>query len=387
MVWLELLFWISLVAMLSAYLIYPLLVIYWPRRARPSQHKLTQWPTLEVIFAAHNEEKVLAEKLDSLLTSHYPGPLSIRVGSDYSTDDTNEILKTYAQKEPQRVVAHIFEERQGKAGVINKLVNASQAELICLTDANIIFRPNSLKQLCESLLNSQAAACGGQIVYQQKLKKGIAQQEDTYLNIENRLKSAESALWKAPMGLEGGCYLIWRKDFPVIPPLYFMEDFFVTMSLLSQGKRVIFEPRALVNEDVSTSPQEEYKRKVRISIGNFQNLRRFAPLIALRFWPVGFAFLFHKVLRWLTPFFLILALICALWLKVGFGTYNWAAYLVGLAFLIGLTGLVGLKSTLPGWLKFPGHFLYMNLALLEGFFKYLKGVESNVWKPTERKQH
>ena len=37
-------------------------------------------------------------------------------------------------------------------------------------------------------------------------------------------------------------------------------------------------------------------------------------------------------------------------------------------------------------LRFVSHFYLMNLALLIGFFKYIKGVESNVWKPTQRYQ-
>jgi len=37
-------------------------------------------------------------------------------------------------------------------------------------------------------------------------------------------------------------------------------------------------------------------------------------------------------------------------------------------------------------LRFISHFYLMNLALLIGFIKYAKGVESNVWKPTQRYQ-
>jgi hypothetical protein len=38
------------------------------------------------------------------------------------------------------------------------------------------------------------------------------------------------------------------------------------------------------------------------------------------------------------------------------------------------------------WLPLRGahYFLAMNLALLTGFFKFIKGVRSNVWQPTKR---
>jgi len=37
-------------------------------------------------------------------------------------------------------------------------------------------------------------------------------------------------------------------------------------------------------------------------------------------------------------------------------------------------------------LRFITHFYTMNLALLIGMFKAIKGVKSNVWKPTQRFQ-
>jgi len=44
-----------------------------------------------------------------------------------------------------------------------------------------------------------------------------------------------------------------------------------------------------------------------------------------------------------------------------------------------------LKINFPG-LRYVSHFYVMNLAMLNGFFKFLKGVKNNVWTPTERNQ-
>ena len=38
------------------------------------------------------------------------------------------------------------------------------------------------------------------------------------------------------------------------------------------------------------------------------------------------------------------------------------------------------------FVRFITHFYGMNLALLLGFFKFVKGVKSNVWQPTQRNQ-
>ena len=45
-----------------------------------------------MVFAAYNEEAVLAAKLDSLLSQDYPGNLEVWVGSDLSSDQTDAIL-------------------------------------------------------------------------------------------------------------------------------------------------------------------------------------------------------------------------------------------------------------------------------------------------------
>jgi hypothetical protein len=134
---------------------------------------------------------------------------------------------------------------------------------------------------------------------------------------------------------------------------------------------------------------DEFRRKVRISSGNWQNAARFHKL----WWPpagkLNYAFFSHKLLRWLTPMLLILLLASLLILGVGYGNY-WA----GLAFFI-LSCLLTLPPLLDYLLGSLGdihwfplrsirYFLAMNLALLVGFFRYLKGIQSNVWQPSKR---
>jgi cellulose synthase/poly-beta-1,6-N-acetylglucosamine synthase-like glycosyltransferase len=385
----EILLWLSMVGMFLTYLAYPLFMI---QRARSIKQVFSpipaeKLPTVQVIFAAFNEEAVLEPKIRSVLASKYPAhKLSIAVGSDNSTDDTNAILKKLQTQFPNQIVARFFKTRHGKSAIINKLAAQSQAQFLLLTDANIIFNPFTVNELVKGAYAPKTGACGGQIKYPAVSKKGIAQQENTYLNLENKLKLAESKIWHKTMGLEGGCYLIKRELFPQIPPNFFMEDFFVTLSVLQKNYAVRFNPAATVTEDVSTLPQEEFKRKVRISIGNFQNLNYFKSLILQRFWPLGFSFLMHKVLRWLTPFLMLICFSCLMVLMFTSFTYQLMALGFMVFLCIGYAGILfsqGLTGTL---IKYPGHFIYMNLALLKGFVQYTKGVKSNAWQPTARNQ-
>lgn len=386
---LQVLFWLSLGSILSSYLFYPLMVrflAFLKKEKKPAQ--IEEWPTIEIVFAAYNEEAVLDKKIRSILACNYPSDkLSISIGSDNSSDASNQILEDWQAREP-RLKVKLYKNRRGKSAIINDLTEKSSAELLLLTDANIIFASDLLHKLVNRLYSEKdAAACGAVIHYGALPQKGISKQENLYLSWENKLKAAESKLWSIVLGLEGGAYLIKADKFPKIPPLFFMEDFYVSLNLMEHNHKVLWEPQAKVYEDVSVSPQEEYKRKVRIGIGNFQNLKYFKSLLFKKFWPIGFAFLAHKILRWFTPFFLILLLFSSTQLTMHHWFYAIFSGLYMVFIGLGLFGILFAQRKGGGFLKYPGHFIYMNLALLEGFVTYIKGIKSNAWEPTARNQH
>ncbi|TNE30226.1 MAG: glycosyltransferase [Bacteroidetes bacterium] len=389
MIVLEFIFWISVFLILWTYLGYPFLLKVLDQKKPLTPALPDHLPTVDIIFAAYNEEVVIEDKIHSIYQSDYPlDKLNIYIGSDASTDRTDEIItklsETYSNLHLVRMPG-----RTGKSGIINHLVSISKSDLILGTDANIYFDRGMITSMVKSISNPVVKLVGGNIVYRDSSVEGIAKQEEQYLNYENQIKLHESNLWGTAIGVEGGCYLIERDSFITIPPLTFMEDFFITMSVLQRGDKAVFDAKALCTEDVSVDRIEEFKRKVRISLGNFQNLRRFKGLIFSRFFPVGFAFLSHKVFRWFTPIFLIVSLLCSAVLA-----YQPGLNLYDLLFLgqLGLLLIVAIDLILPSTIersspiRFVGHFYLMNFALLKGLMIYLQGVESNVWQPTKRAQ-
>ncbi|GGH73157.1 glycosyltransferase [Phaeocystidibacter marisrubri] len=389
MIVLEFIFWISVFLILWTYLGYPFLLKVLDQKKSLTPALPDHLPTVDIIFAAYNEEVVIEDKIHSIYQSDYPlDKLNIYIGSDASTDRTDEIItklsETYSNLHLVRMPG-----RTGKSGIINHLVSISKSDLILGTDANIYFDRGMITSMVKSISNPVVKLVGGNIVYRDSSVEGIAKQEEQYLNYENQIKLHESNLWGTAIGVEGGCYLIERDSFITIPPLTFMEDFFITMSVLQRGDKAVFDAKALCTEDVSVDRIEEFKRKVRISLGNFQNLRRFKGLIFSRFFPVGFAFLSHKVFRWFTPIFLIVSLLCSAVLA-----YQPGLNLYDLLFLgqLGLLLIVAIDLILPSTIersspiRFVGHFYLMNFALLKGLMIYLQGVESNVWQPTKRAQ-
>lgn len=384
----EALFYISLVGVIHTYIIYPLCMLAIGRSFRPlviSSDPEFQ-PAVEIIFAAYNEESVIHEKIISSFKTNYPRSLlSMRIGSDASTDQTEAIIEGLQAKYSQLRYRR-FGGRTGKAGILNELIKESTADLIIFTDANIIFEPDTIPQLVAGMRDQKVGIVGGCIHYKAANNQGISKQEGIYLSVENRIKQTESDLFGQAMGVEGGCYIIRRELFPGIPPLFFMEDFYTTMSVLEKKYDVLFDEEARCYEDASVHSSEEYKRKVRISIGNFQNLNAFKSIIFRRFFSLGFIFLSHKVLRWCTPFLMIVMLLCLIPLALSSTFYGLiAAFYTGFI-LLGVLGILFSQSSWIGVLKYPGHFIHMNIALLKGFYIYLKGVQSNAWEPTKRNQ-
>ena len=140
-------------------------------------------------------------------------------------------------------------------------------------------------------------------------------------------------------------------------------------------------------EAVSHDIWQEYNRKSRISAGNFQNLWQFRHLLWSRPFSIAFAFMSHKVLRWLGPFFILLSWLCLgiLALTDHFPFTLFFFLQTALMFLVPLLEYfftrIGINFV---WLRNISYFFIMNLALLEGFFKYLKGIKNNVWQPPIR---
>lgn len=382
-VWL-IIFAVSVYLILHTYAVYPLWLLIFSKGEKSERQMFKSedsLPEVAILMAAYNEEKVIGDKIASVFKTSYPlDKIHFYIGSDASSDKTDEIILEWQKKYPQINLVR-FGGRTGKSGIINDLSDKATQEIFILTDANVIFKEDTIFNLIRHFKNENVAQVAANIIKVSPNNKGIASQEKSYIAIENKIKRQESLRWNVVMGAEGGCYAIRKANFSKVPPKFFMDDFYITMNVIEQSKQIVFDKDAICNEDVPTKSAEEFKRKVRISIGNFQNLMRYKALL-FDTNGVSFSFWSHKVLRWLTPFLLISAFVSSYFLM-----FNDAYFKI--LFLLQLFGFV---TPVLDWLfrinipvmRFVSHFYLMNLALLRGFIIYVKGVESNVWQPTKR---
>ena len=369
---------LCLLGIAITYGLYPLWQILFPGKSHPILEINFNAQLVTVIFAAYNEQDVIEEKIRSIYHSSYPNELiEVWIGSDKSTDATEDII-TRLQLEFKTLHLYISSGRAGKAAIMNILAKKAGGDIFIATDANIIFDHHTITELVKYYSNVNVGAVAGNLSYEKEnISSGTSKNEHFYLNIENRIKQTESNKYGFCLGMEGGLYSIRKELWSEIPPHTFMEDFFQTVQVFDQGHNIVFNEFALGFEDVSTSLKEEFNRKIRISIGNFQNLRRFRKLAMNKPFPFGLVFLFHKILRWLTPHLFILSSLLILCTPIA------------LPYLMLISAVVFAQII---WVRFfpPGPFTYfcaMNLALFIGYIRFLRGVTSSVWQPTKRKQN
>ena len=390
-----LLFWFCVLAMFHSYILYPLLLKLFSFGKKENETVFTsedvQLPHVFVVLSVFNEEKVIREKLESIFNTSYPlNKLKVFIGSDNSTDKTNSIVSEFAIKYPA-VTFFPFSERSGKPNVLGKLVTKMEEVIIdkgntilVFTDANVMFTADTIYEMVKHFKNKTISQVGANILNKGMKQDGISFQEKSYITIENNIKYLEGLNWGSMMGAFGGCFALRADGWVSIPSNYIVDDFYLSMNILSNGKKAILDKKAICYEDVSNEVTNEFNRKARIQAGNFQNLATYWKLL-FRFDAVAFCFFSHKVLRWMGPFFIALAYITNLCLLADSQFYRFTFVVQNLLLLSPvidwLLKRIGIHLIL---LRFASYFIMMNIALAKGFAMYTKGIKTNVWEPTKR---
>ncbi len=383
----EIVIWLGIGFIIHSYVVYPLITQYFARfKSSNDMIYEDELPSVSIIIPAHNEEKVIQQKLESVLASNFSlEHIQLIIGADHCKDRTVEIISTYQSKFPHLTLVE-FQERQGKINVVNQLTELAENEVIIMTDANVLFEANTISQLVKHFKNPNIGLVDSRMEHFGVKETGISMAENGYISNEVQTKHAEGKIWGAMMGPFGGCFAFRKSCFEPIPTHFLVDDFYLNMLILQKGYRCINEQNARVFEDVSNESWIEFKRKIRISAGNFQNLSRFWPML-FRFDGISYAFFSHKFLRWMIPFFMLFILIATSYLSLEHIAYRILNGLFILPFVFYIPDYLGKKIGIHfKWLRYLLHFTSMNIALFLGFFKFLGGIKSSIWEPTKRLQ-
>jgi cellulose synthase/poly-beta-1,6-N-acetylglucosamine synthase-like glycosyltransferase len=384
----EVLFWLSLGLIVHTYFVYPVVLfvgysvaqlrtdwryLFGRRDRRVPVLQEDALPEISFLIPAFNEETRLPQKVINLREMDYPREkMQLIFVSDGSTDATNDILKALPDPNIETI---ILPRRSGKATALNHAVLRARHEILVFSDASTLFAPDALRKLVRHFVDSRVGAVCGALQFQASAES--QKTEGIYWKYESMLRLMEARLG-ATLTASGAVYALRRAAYVTLDPDTVLDDFIIPMNARKAGYRVAYDPEAIATDFAPDSIEGEFTRRVRLATGSFQSL-----IFLLRVQMGGFgrfAFISHKLCRWILPLLLCVLLISNLSLVrypeyAVFGLAQLSFYLwAGLGFLC-RKRLQGVRYALLAYFL-----LAMNLALFLGLFRWLTNQQKVTWQ-------
>ena len=344
--------------------------------------KLACEPSISVIVAAFNEEREIERTVTNKLEQDYPPErLSVIVVSDGSTDKTDTIVEKLAARFGQRCQLLRQEPRQGKTQALNLAVARATGDVLVFSDANSIYAPDAVRRLVRNFADPSVGYVTGQMVYTTPDDNGIGEGSSSYMRYENWLRSLETRLGSV-VGVDGGIDAVRRELYIPMRPDQ-LPDFVLPLNVVEQGRRVVYEPDAVLFEPALAFAADEFRMRIRVSLRALWALYDKRVLLnpfrnALFAWQLWS----HKVLRY-GAFFPLAGLVVFNALLIDDAhSYFWFFALQVLAY--GLAALGHWLSHVPGVPSralTPYYFVILNAACAVALWKFVKGQKMVVWKP------
>lgn len=327
-------------------------------------------PLISVVMVVRNEEQALESKLRNLLDLDYPAhQRQIIVVSDGSTDRTETILRQYVNDPHIQVVMNQLS--NGKACGLNDAFQWAQGEIVVFTDARQKIEEGALRLLLENFADPEVGAVSGELMLGDPDGGEVRQGMGFYWRIEKKVRELEAASGSV-VGATGALYAVRRELLSELPTGTILDDVYIPLQVVRQGRRVVFEPRARAWDTPDLGGGREFARKVRTLSGNYQ-LLQLAPWILSRQNPLRFRFISHKLLRLAVPFALAGMLAASFWLT---GALYRAALILQLAFYaLGLVAIARLlkRGPIARVADAAATFVLLNTAAVVAFANFMTG--------------
>ena len=372
-------FWLCFCLVVYTYVLYPAVLflassLVGLRRRPGAGSETAPLPAVSMIIPAHNEERHLPAKLANLAALDYPRDrLEILFVSDGSTDGTNGILQ---RAEAGGYVTFLpLPARGGKSNALNYAVPRARHAILVFSDAATLFAPDAVTKLVRHFADPRVGVVCGALQFQASAES--RQTEGLYWRYESLLRLMESRIG-VTLTASGAIYALRRQCFVPLSADTLVEDLVVPMTARRLGFRVLYDPQARGTDFAASTVAGEFARRVRIATGSFRAL---GGLLRGPLDPVtAFAFVSHKLLRWMLPFLLIGMLITSAALldsalyralfALQLAFYAWA--FLGYLFR---PRMQGVRFALVAY-----YLLAMHLAFLVGFVRYLSGRREIEWR-------
>lgn len=373
---LRIFFWLFSLLTGYVYFLYPLLIMRVSHSAGKRYIKNDILPRISVIITAYNEERGIAGKIKNTLELDYPRDLmEIIVGSDGSTDRTDEIVESY---ENMGVRLLSFPENRGKTMVQNDCVREAAHEIIVFMDAAALCNKESLRKLVANFADRRVGAVAGRVAFTQAKNNLTTESQGVYWKYEQFLKKAESSIGSL-VGVDGPLYAV-KKDLYKKLDEDIMSDLILPLLVIRNGHCVVYEPEAVAYEEATSRAEDEIRTRRRIVNRGFAGLSRHRELINPAASPLlAWQIISHKILRWLVGFYYMGMLVSSFLLAA-----RWFFFFVfcGLMSILCLSHYsLWLRDKPRKWFTIPYYFVLVNMAAVLGSIDYIKGKKVIAWKP------
>jgi len=384
-------FWIVIGLLIYSYFGYTILlaiIVYGKKVFQLNRitHLTNSLPNITLVIAAYNEERNIVEKIHNSLQQDYPQDKITQIWvNDASSDKTNLLLANYSH-----IIVLNQPERKGKIAAINLAMQHVKTPITIFSDANAMLSANAISKLVEPFSNKSVGCVAGEKrIHLNSFDNAAATGEGIYWKYESLIKKLESDC-SSTLSATGELYAIRTELFEKVDGNTILDDFIISTSILKKGLLLKYVPDAYACERASANIVEEKKRKVRIAAGSFQALSRNLQLMnPLKHPFLTFQFISHKILRWfLLPISLVLIPLLNIFilLDVTQSVLYITTLLVQLIILVTIiTGwLLKDKNVSVKWIFLPYYLFMMNISIVQGFFRFIRGAQNVKWDKSLR---
>jgi glycosyltransferase involved in cell wall biosynthesis len=377
----ELLFYLFAVFCAYSYFIYPVLLKLLPSR-KPYDHVAGEninLPALSLIITAHNEEGRIREKLENTLQIDYPPELlEIIVASDFSTDETDNIVASYAEQGIRLVRA---DQRKGKEYAQLCAIQESIGKILVFSDVATQIPADALRLLTARFIDPQVGALSSEDQFVSN--DGSVVGEGAYVKYEMWLRRLESDR----AGLVGlsGSFFAARREVCEHWDIYCPSDFNTALNSAKHGLVAITCPDVVgIYKDVEDASLE-YRRKMRTVIRGITAIARHPEVLnPFRMGLFAFQVWSHKIMRWGVPWFMAVFLLLTLLLQGQGLIYTLALLAQCLFYGLAIAGWLSTGLRKNTLIKIIFFFVQTNLSLAQATVSFLLGKRMTVWTPSKR---
>jgi glycosyltransferase involved in cell wall biosynthesis len=335
-------------------------------------------PYVSILIAAYNEEEHIGQTIANKLQQDYPeNKLEVIVISDESTDHTDEIVRSFQNKN----VKLLRQTRAGKTSALNMAIPYANGEILVFSDANSIYTVDALKHLVANFHDPKVGYVTGKMIYTNPDDTTIGDGCSAYMKYENTLRYLETQIGSV-VGVDGGIDAMRKNLHSTLNPEQ-LPDFVQPLKVIEQGYRVVYAPEALLKESSLSVSDDEYRMRVRVTLRALNALKDMPQLL----WgSAGLLFAWqiwsHKVLRYLCFVFLMVAYVANLLIWAESILYKIAFVLQTACYIGALISVILERMDRKIYILYFFHyFVILNIAAGHAFLKFIMGKKQVMWTP------